>query len=85
MNPLHDLWMWLSLGGYGAYVWGSVGMCALVAAAEVLWLRQRRRALWAELREEALTDTQATSINHRAIPPTRVPVVTQLPDRSTAT
>jgi heme exporter protein D len=35
----------LAMGGYGLYVWGSFGMCALVLAAECLSLAQRRRAL----------------------------------------
>lgn len=35
----------LDMGGYGLYVWGSFGMCALVLAGEVLSLRMRRRAL----------------------------------------
>jgi heme exporter protein D len=33
------------MGGYGLYVWGSFGMCALVFAGEWLQLRARRRAL----------------------------------------
>jgi heme exporter protein D len=35
----------LAMGGYGLYVWGSFGMCALVVAGEVFGLAQRRRAL----------------------------------------
>lgn len=42
MNTLLDL---IHLNGHGLYVWGSVGMCALVIAAEVLLLERRRRAL----------------------------------------
>jgi heme exporter protein D len=34
-----------AMGGYGLYVWGSFGMCALVLAGEMLSLRMRRRAL----------------------------------------
>ncbi len=33
------------MGGYGLYVWGSFGMCALVLAAECWGLAQRRKAL----------------------------------------
>ncbi len=40
---------WLAMGGYGLYVWGSVGMCAAVFAIEGLSLRVRRRALLREL------------------------------------
>ena len=36
----------LSMGGYGLYVWGSVGMSALLLAMEVVLTRQgRARAL----------------------------------------
>jgi len=35
----------LHMGGYGLYVWGSFGMCALVLGAECGALMQRRRAL----------------------------------------
>ncbi len=35
----------LHMGGYGLYVWGSFGMCALVFAAECTGLSARRRAL----------------------------------------
>jgi heme exporter protein D len=34
-----------AMGGYGLYVWGSFGMCALVLASELLALRLRRNAL----------------------------------------
>lgn len=35
----------LAMGGYGLYVWGSLGMCAAVVAAELMAIRARRRAL----------------------------------------
>jgi heme exporter protein D len=35
----------LAMGGYGLYVWGSFGMCALVLAAECWGVAQRRKAL----------------------------------------
>ncbi|RJP67984.1 MAG: heme exporter protein CcmD [Comamonadaceae bacterium] len=35
----------LAMGGYGLYVWGSLGMCAAVVVAELLMLRLRRRLL----------------------------------------
>jgi heme exporter protein D len=34
-----------AMGGYGLYVWGSFGMCALVLAGELIALRLRRNAL----------------------------------------
>jgi len=33
----------LAMGGYGRYVWGSLGMVALCLLVEVLALRQRQR------------------------------------------
>jgi heme exporter protein D len=35
----------LAMGGYGFYVWGSYAVTALLLAAEVLWLRRRRRTI----------------------------------------
>jgi heme exporter protein D len=35
----------LHMGGYGLYVWGSFGMCALVLLMEWAGLAARRRAL----------------------------------------
>jgi heme exporter protein D len=35
----------IGMGGYGLYVWGSFGMCAVVMVGECLSLRSRRRAL----------------------------------------
>jgi heme exporter protein D len=35
----------LAMGGYGFYVWGSYGVTVLLLAAEVLWLRSRRRTI----------------------------------------
>ncbi|WP_077002272.1 heme exporter protein CcmD [Variovorax sp. KK3] len=34
-----------AMGGYGLYVWGAFGMCALVVAVEALQLRATRRGL----------------------------------------
>ncbi len=34
-----------AMGGYGLYVWGSMGMCALVVVGELATLAARRRAL----------------------------------------
>ena len=35
----------LAMGGYGLYVWGSFGMCALVFGAECWGVALRRKAL----------------------------------------
>ncbi len=62
-----DLMSYLAMGGYGLYVWGSLGMCAAALAAELLSLRARRRALTAQLAaEEAPADA-----------PVRQPVLTR--------
>lgn len=42
MNNLGEL---LAMGGYGLYVWGSMGMCAAVVVAELMVIRFRRRLL----------------------------------------
>jgi heme exporter protein D len=34
-----------AMGGYGLYVWGSFGVCALAIAGELIALAGRRRAL----------------------------------------
>ncbi len=46
----------LHMGGYGLYVWGSLGMCAAALLAEVIVLKARRMSL----RREAALDTQET-------------------------
>jgi len=33
-----------AMGGYGLYVWGSFGITAVCVVAELVMLRQRRRA-----------------------------------------
>ena len=42
-----------AMGGYGAFVWGSYGVTAIVLAIEVAALRARRRA--------AMTSSAATA------------------------
>lgn len=42
MSALMDF---ISMDGYALFVWGSLGMCALVMLAEVLWLRARHASL----------------------------------------
>ncbi len=49
---LSDFASWLAMGGYGVYVWGSLGMCLAVFIAEGWSLRARRRALRSELTGE---------------------------------
>lgn len=47
----------LAMGGYGLYVWGSLGVCAVVCIAEPLMLVLRRRALIAETAAHDASDT----------------------------
>ena len=58
MTDWIDLADFIFMGGYGLYVWGSLGMCAATLGAEVLALRMRRRALSREM-EMTHADTQA--------------------------
>ena len=41
----------LAMGGYGLYVWGSLGVCAVVCIAEPLMLVLSHRALLSEATE----------------------------------
>ncbi|MES2610833.1 MAG: heme exporter protein CcmD [Pseudomonadota bacterium] len=41
------------MGGYGLYVWGSFGMCALVLSWEAFSLRLRRAAVRRAAADEA--------------------------------
>lgn len=70
MNGLtwETLSAWLAMGGYGLYVWGSLGMCAVVFVAEAMSLRAHRRTL-AQADPAAAGDLAQT--------PARRPVLTQ--------
>ena len=46
----------LAMGGYGLYVWGSLGVCLLVCVFEPILLNLKRRALLAEVREQGAPD-----------------------------
>lgn len=46
-SDLSDFW---AMGGYGLYVWGSLGVCLVALVAEVLLLDHRRRALIRRIR-----------------------------------
>ena len=48
-----------AMGGYGLYVWGSFGMCALVLALETGRPAARRRGLRREALEVAADATGA--------------------------
>lgn len=55
-----DLKDFLSMGGYGLYVWGSLGMTAAVVVAEVLTVRMRRRLLVQEAGDERAMESHNT-------------------------
>jgi heme exporter protein D len=55
MNAI-TLGEFLAMGGYGLYVWGSLGMCAAVVLAEVMVIRFRRRFLVEEAGDERATE-----------------------------
>ena len=46
----------LSMGGYGLFVWGSLGACAVVCTAEPVLLNLKRRALLREARDQNRAD-----------------------------
>jgi heme exporter protein D len=43
----------IAMGGYGLYVWGSLGVCALTMALEVALLGRRGKVLRSEVMSEA--------------------------------
>ena len=43
-----------AMGGYGLYVWGSLGMCAAVIVAELVLLKLRRATLLREANDESI-------------------------------
>ena len=50
-----DFW---AMGGYGIYVWGSLGVCLVALASEVLLLDHRRRALIRAIRSKESADVR---------------------------
>jgi heme exporter protein D len=47
----HSLGEFVAMGGYAAYVWGSVGACAVAMLAEPWLLRRQHRRLLHTLRQ----------------------------------
>ena len=56
MSSWTSLSEFAAMGGYGVFVWGSLGMCAVCMALELLWLRGRRQALLNEAQLQAGLD-----------------------------
>jgi heme exporter protein D len=44
------------MGGYGLYVWGSFGACALLMATETVLVRQRYREICRLLARDRLAE-----------------------------
>jgi len=55
-----DLQDFLSMGGYGLYVWGSLGMTAAVVVAEVWMVRMRRGLLLQEAGDERAMESHGS-------------------------
>lgn len=45
-----DFW---AMGGYGFYVWGSFGVCAVAMVLEPLLVNQRHKAMLLRIRRQA--------------------------------
>jgi heme exporter protein D len=45
-----------AMGGYGLYVWGSFGVCAVGLLMEPILVRQRRTNILKSLRREVLAE-----------------------------
>ena len=58
----NSLGEFLAMGGYGLYVWGSMGVCLLVCIFEPISLNLKRRALLLEAREQAAADTGQSTL-----------------------
>ena len=52
----------VAMGGYGLYVWGSMGICLLVCIIEPIMLNLKRRALLESVREQGAADTGQSGI-----------------------
>jgi heme exporter protein D len=46
-----------AMGGYGLYVWGSFGVCALLMIVEPIMAGRRRKDILRSLRRERLAET----------------------------
>lgn len=45
-----------AMGGYGLYVWGSFGVCALLMIMEPILVAKRRKDILRSLRRERLAE-----------------------------
>ena len=49
-----------AMGGYGLYVWGSFGVCAVLMVVEPILASRRRNHILRSLRRERLAETLDT-------------------------
>jgi heme exporter protein D len=49
----------IAMGGYGFYVWGSVGVTAVLLTLEPILIKQRQRNTIARLKRQFRADRQA--------------------------
>lgn len=55
----------INMGGYGAYVWSSFGLCAFAMLMECLTLHRQRQSTLARLRDEVQHADQYDASNER--------------------
>jgi heme exporter protein D len=67
MNHWSNFADFVHMGGYGLYVWGSLGMCAAVMLAEMLMLKARRRALANDVHGAPANDATTSDV-YRSTP-----------------
>ncbi len=53
-----------AMGGYGLYVWGSFGACALLMIVEPILAKKRRNVILRSLRRERIADGLAESLDN---------------------
>ncbi len=58
----------INMGGYGAYVWSSFGLCAFAMLMECLTLRRQSRSTLARLHDEMHHADQYDASNERPQP-----------------
>jgi heme exporter protein D len=54
-----------AMGGYGLYVWGSFGVCALLMIVEPILAKKRRNDILRSLRREQLADKLAENLDQQ--------------------
>ena len=55
-NSWTEFW---AMGGYGLYVWGSVGATALCVTLEMIWVKNARAQALAQISDELVAKTNS--------------------------